>query len=144
MICEIVREAIDVRAIEASVLAPSCGGIVSFCGVVRERADDGREVEGLYYEAHEGMARASFMAIAEEVRATMPEVRLAIVHRVGALSIGEVAVAVVAAAPHRAEAFAAARFAIDALKERSPIWKQERYCDGERVWVENRCSGERQ
>jgi len=144
VIFDIVREAIDVRAIEANVLAPACGGIVSFCGVVRERADDGRAVEGLHYEAHEAMARASFIAIAEEVRATMPEVRLAIVHRVGALSIGEVAVAVVAAAPHRAEAFAAASFAIDALKERSPIWKHERYCDGTREWVENRCSGERQ
>jgi molybdopterin synthase catalytic subunit len=144
VIFEIVREAIDVRAIEASVLAPACGGIVSFCGVVRERADDGREVEGLHYEAHDAMARASFIAIAEEVRATMPEVRLAIVHRVGALRIGDVAVAVVAAAPHRAEAFAAARFAIDALKERSPIWKQECYRDGERVWVENRCGGDRQ
>lgn len=142
MLFEIVRDPIDLRSIERAVLAPGCGGIVSFCGTVRERADDGRAVEGLRYEAHEAMARASFREIADEVRATMPEVRLAIVHRIGALNVGEIAVAVVAAAPHRAEAFAAARFAIDALKERSPIWKQERYCDGERLWVENRCGEE--
>jgi len=139
---EIVRAPIDVAAVVDAVRAPACGGIASFYGIVREMADDGRAVEGLTYEAHEMMARASFIAIADEVRATMPEVRLAIVHRIGELSVGEVAVAVVAAAPHRSEAFAAARFAIDALKERAPIWKQERYCDGARAWIENRCAGE--
>ncbi|MGC8485956.1 MAG: molybdenum cofactor biosynthesis protein MoaE [Candidatus Baltobacteraceae bacterium] len=138
----IVDGAIDPRALEAAVLAPECGGIVSFSGVVRESADDGRAVTGLRYEAHVAMAEASFREIADEIRARMPDVRLAIVHRIGELVVGEIAVVVAAAAPHRAEAFAAARFAIDALKERAPIWKEEHYRDGAHAWIENRC-GER-
>ena len=137
----IVDEAIDPRALEAAVGAPACGGVVCFTGVVRESADGGRAVTGLRYEAHVAMAEASFRQIVDELRATMPEVRLAIVHRVGDLAVGEIAVVVAAAAPHRAEAFAAARFAIDALKERAPIWKEEHYRDGARAWIENRCGG---
>ncbi len=135
----IVDEPIDPRALEAAVRTPACGGVVSFCGVVRESADDGRAVIGLRYEAHAGLARASFVEIADEIQATMPEVRLAIVHRIGELAVGDIAVVVVAAAPHRSEAFTAARSAIDALKERAPIWKEERYRDGARAWIENRC-----
>ena len=136
---EIVEAPIDPQAVEAAVRAPACGGIVSFSGVVRESADDGRAVSGLRYEAHAAMARASFAEIADEIRRTMPEVRLAIVHRIGELVVGEIAVVVAAAAPHRADAFAAARYAIDELKERAPIWKEERYRDGARLWIENRC-----
>ena len=84
---EIVEAPIDPQAVEAAVRAPACGGIVSFSGVVRESADDGRAVSGLRYEAHAAMARASFAEIADEIRRTMPEVRLAIVHRIGPMPL---------------------------------------------------------
>jgi molybdopterin synthase catalytic subunit len=132
-------EPIDVRALEAAVRTDACGGIVTFLGVVRERANDGREVTGLEYEAHEQMAVAEFEAIAGEVAQKLPDVRLGIVHRIGALDIGEIAVAVCAAAPHRGEAFDACEYAIDALKARAPIWKKERYADGTGEWIENAC-----
>ena len=139
MMFEITSDAIDPRAVEASVADAACGGIVSFLGVVRERADDGRPVHGLRYEAYERMALAEFAAIAGEARERFGDVRLAIVHRIGELRIGDVAVVVVAASPHRAAAFDACRYAIDALKERAPIWKKEHYADGEGLWKAN-CS----
>ena len=135
----IQQEAIDARELEAAVRTDTCGGIVSFLGVVRERANDGREVYGLEYEAHEEMALAEFAKIAGEVRERFPNVRLGIVHRIGALAIGEIAVAVCAAAPHRGDAFDACEYAIDELKTRAPIWKKERYTDGSGEWVANAC-----
>ena len=130
---------IDTRELEAAVRDDECGGIVTFLGVVRNRANDGRDVGGLEYEAHEAMALAQFETIASEVRERFPGVRLAIVHRTGALAVGDIAVAVCAAAPHRAEAFDACEYAIDELKARAPIWKKERYTDGSGEWVANAC-----
>ena len=135
----VVREPIDPRALELAVRTDACGGVVTFLGVVRERADDGRSVTGLSYEAHEEMAVAEFVAIAGEVEARHAEVRLGILHRIGELRVGEIAVAVCAAAPHRADAFEACRYAIDQLKSRAPIWKKEQYTDGTGEWVENEC-----
>ncbi len=135
----IVRDAIDPRALEAAVWSRSCGGVAMFLGVVRDLADDGRAVNGLSYEAHEAMALAEFATIAHEVSERWPGVRLGIVHRIGDLRVGEIAVAVCAAAPHRAEAFESARYAIDELKERAAIWKKEHYADGTGDWVANEC-----
>jgi molybdopterin synthase catalytic subunit len=135
----IQQEAIDAGELEAAVRTDACGGIVTFLGVVRERANDGREVHGLEYEAHEEMALAEFAKIAGEVRERFPNVRLGIVHRIGALAIGEIAVAVCAASPHRGDAFDACEYAIDELKARAPIWKKERYTDGSGEWVANAC-----
>jgi molybdopterin synthase catalytic subunit len=132
-------EPIDARELEAAVRSDGCGGIATFLGVVRDRANDGRAVNGLEYEAHEAMALAEFETIAVEVRERFPGVRLAIVHRTGALNIGETAVAVCAAAPHRSEAFDACEYAIDELKARAPIWKKERYTDGSGEWIANAC-----
>ncbi|MBV8067035.1 MAG: molybdenum cofactor biosynthesis protein MoaE [Candidatus Eremiobacteraeota bacterium] len=129
----IVREAIDLRVLEA-VARKGDGGIVTFCGVVRERADDGRLVGSLWYEAFEPMAVREFETIAAEARDRFGDIRLAIVHRIGELSIGEISVAIVAAARHRGTAFDACRYAIDQLKLRAPIWKQERYIDGDSQW----------
>lgn len=133
----IVREAIDPRAVEASVRDASRGGVVTFLGVVRERSDDGRAVRGLSYESYEPMALAEFQAIADEARERFADVRVAIVHRIGDLSIGDVAVAVCAASPHRADAFDACEYAIDAVKARAAIWKKERYADGSDEWRAN-------
>lgn len=112
---------------------------MTFLGVVRERADDGRAVTGLSYEAFEPMAIRTFETIAGEARERFGDVRLAIVHRVGDLVIGDVAVAVVAAAVHREAAFAACSYAIDELKQRAPIWKKEHYADGVSEWKVNAC-----
>jgi molybdopterin synthase catalytic subunit len=133
----IVRECIDPRALEDAVRTDECGGIVTFLGVVRERAQDDRPVTGLSYEAHESMALDVFAAIGEELRARFPKIQLRIVHRVGELRIGEIAVAVCAAAPHRGEAFDACEYAIEQLKARAPIWKKEHYTDGAGEWIEN-------
>ncbi len=135
----ITRETIDPRALEASVRRDANGGVVTFLGVVRERASDGREVNGLSYEAYEEMAIAEFERIAEEARERFGAVELAIVHRVGDSSIGDISVAVTAASVHRGVAFDACEYAIDELKRRAPIWKKERYVDGQETWVRNEC-----
>ncbi|MBV8374634.1 MAG: molybdenum cofactor biosynthesis protein MoaE [Candidatus Eremiobacteraeota bacterium] len=129
-----VEEKIDVAAVEAAVRCDSCGGVVAFLGIVRERADDGRAVERLYYEAFESMAIGEFETIAAEVKDRFGALRVAIVHRVGDLAIGEVAVAVAVSAEHRQAAFAACEYAIDELKRRAPIWKKELYADGSEQW----------
>ena len=130
---------IDPRALEAAVGNDACGGIATFLGVVRATSHDGRAVTGLSYEAHEAMALAEFALIGNEVAERWPGTRLGIVHRVGELTLGDIAVCVVAAAPHRAEAFEACRYAIDALKARAPIWKKEHYADGDGDWIANEC-----
>ncbi len=135
----IVHDPIDPRALEAAVWSQSCGGVAMFLGVVRDTAHDGRSVTGLSYEAHEAMALAEFASIAQQVAQRFSGVRLGIVHRTGELTVGEIAVAVCAAAPHRAQAFEACRYAIDELKARAPIWKKEHYTDGTGDWVANEC-----
>ncbi len=109
------------------------GGLVTFTGVVRDQTR-GRKVERLEYEAYAPMAEKKLAEIAQEAQAKWPGARLAILHRVGALTPGEAAVVIAASAPHRQEAFRACEYAIDRLKEDVPIWKKERYEDGE-VWV---------
>ena len=122
------------------VPGPGDGGVVRFLGIVRDRGPDGRRVVGLTYQAYEPMAVAEFERIAAEACAHYGDVRLGILHAVGELDAGEIAVAVIAAAPHRAAAFEACRFAIDALKARAPIWKNERYADGTSAWSANEAS----
>jgi len=94
----------------------------------------GRAVVSLEYEAHESMALAVLAEIADEIAARFGVERLAIVHRTGSVPLGEVSIAVVAVAPHRDAAFAAARYAIDETKARAPIWKAEQFADGH-VWI---------
>jgi molybdopterin synthase catalytic subunit len=111
----------------------SYGGLVTFSGTVRKETG-GRRVVHLEYEAHVPMARKSFERIGAEVAQQWPGARLAIVHRIGRLLPGELAVVIAAAAPHRTAAFRACEFAIEQLKAEAPIWKKEFYEDGE-VWV---------
>jgi len=123
------------------------GGVVAFLGRTRvtpgtpapgQEAEAarhaGREVQGLEYEAFEPMALAVLGEIADEIEARFGVRRLAIVHRTGPVPLGDTSVLVVAVAPHRDAAFAAARYAIDETKARAPIWKAERFADGQ-VWV---------
>jgi molybdopterin synthase catalytic subunit len=117
-----------------SVRSPGCGGIVTFTGVVRDHSR-GQRILHLEYEAYEPMAEAEMQRISGEVCARWPEARIALTHRVGRLEIGEAAVMIAVAAPHRAQAFEACRYAIDALKRSVPIWKKEFGAEGT-CWVE--------
>lgn len=117
----------------AAVISPETGGVCTFTGLVR-RHSRGVTVERLEYEAYAGMAEKVIRALVDELEAEVPGARIAIEHRVGALAIGDAAVVIAAAAPHRAEAFTACRAAIDRLKDRAPIWKKEFGDDGA-VWV---------
>ncbi len=121
---------IDVSALEASVAGSAHGALVTFVGRARDHADDGRTVLELEYEAYPEMATAVLREISAEAEARWPGSAVAVVHRTGLVPIGEAAVAIVAAAPHRFEAYEASRFVIEAIKQRLPIWKRERFADG--------------
>jgi len=113
----------------AAVAGPGMGGIVTFTGMVR-RHSRGVMVEHLEYEAYGTMAVREMTRLCDEIEAEHPGARLAVEHRVGSLEVGELAVVIAAAAPHRAEAFTACRAMIDRLKDRVPIWKKEVGDDG--------------
>ncbi|MGH7390421.1 MAG: molybdenum cofactor biosynthesis protein [Candidatus Rokuibacteriota bacterium] len=127
-------EPLSPDAIAAEVDEPGAGGVVIFSGVVRNETG-GRPVKFLEYEGHVAMAEAKLREIGETARARWPGIkRVAILHRLGRLEIGESSVLIAVSAAHRAEAFEACRYAIDTLKRTVPIWKKEHFEDGE-VWV---------
>ena len=127
---------IDVARVLAAVEGPGEGGIVLFLGRVRDEAR-GRRVRQLDYDAYEGMAQSELAELERVALAEHGAARVALVHRTGRLVVGELAVAIAVAAPHRAQAFDACRWLIDALKQRVPIWKKEWYADGSE-WVSDR------
>ena len=113
-------------------LRPDCGAVVLFSGTVRNHAEGREGVQHLTYEAYEEQALVRMRAIADEIRDRWPTTgRIALVHRLGRMVVTESTVLVVVSSPHRAEAFEAARFGIDALKESVPIWKHEVWDGGE-------------
>ena len=116
-----------------AVGGPERGGLVTFTGTVRTETR-GRPVRALSYEAYPGMAERAMTAIGREIESRWPGTRVAIVHRVGTLVPGEAAVVIAVSAPHRAAAFEGCRHAIERLKADVPIWKKERFEDGEE-WV---------
>ena len=124
---------IDPRALVADVMRRSDGAYVLFEGVVRDH-HEGRAVESIFYDAYRPMAEKEIGIIVQDVQARFPDVALAVVHRLGHLVVGDASIAIVAASPHRAEAFGACRLVIDRIKETVPIWKKERGPDGEE-WV---------
>ena len=128
------REPIRVEEIVEEVRRDSDGAVALFLGTVRDH-NAGRRVVRLEYSAHPEMAQAEMTRIAEEAGRRFEVSRVAIVHRVGSLDIGEVSVGVAVAAAHRADAVDACRFAIDTLKDRVPIWKKEHF-EGGVVWIE--------
>jgi molybdopterin synthase catalytic subunit len=127
---------IDVARVLAAVEGPGEGGVVLFLGRVRDEAR-GRRVRQLDYDAYEGMALSELAELERLALAEHGAARVALVHRIGRLTVGELAVAIAVAAPHRAQAFDACRWLIDALKQRVPIWKKEWYADGSE-WVSDR------
>ena len=118
---------------QREVAGPDCGAEVHFVGIVRN-ATRGKPVVALEYEAYSQMALSIFDKIAKEAALHWPGARLAIHHRVGRLEPGVASVIIAAASPHRDDAFAACRHAIEALKKDAPIWKKELYADGS-SWV---------
>ena len=110
------------------------GAVATFAGLVRNH-NQGRTVRFLEYEAYEPLAVRALVRIIDEARDIWPDARLAVHHRIGRLEIGEASVAVVSASPHRGNAFAACRYAIERVKQIVPIWKHEHFEGGD-VWLE--------
>jgi molybdopterin synthase catalytic subunit len=130
----LVRDPIPAGEIAASLKAPEDGAVVTFDGIVRNNSHGHRTLY-LEYEAYEPMALAKMRQIGAELRERFPIHRIAIVHRLGRLEIGETSVLIVISSPHRRAAFDACRCAIDTLKRTAPIWKKE-YFAGGAVWAE--------
>jgi molybdopterin synthase catalytic subunit len=133
-LARIVDAPIDGARLLREAVAPSDGAALLFLGVVREE-NDGRPVSRLEYSAYAPMAEREMLRIADEARVRFGTGRIAVEHRVGALAIGEASVAIVVAAPHRAEVYEASRHVIEELKRRVPVWKREGYVDGDTAWV---------
>jgi molybdopterin synthase catalytic subunit len=129
-----VRESeLSVDEVRAAVADSAAGGIVLFAGAVRDNDHD-QAVTDLSYTAHPS-AEAELRRVAEVIAQKFPVLAIAAVHRVGDLAIGDLAVVVAVACPHRAEAFDACRALIDELKASVPIWKHQRFVDGTSEWV---------
>ncbi len=134
---------LDLNEAIAAVQTDEVGGLSIFVGTVRNH-NDGRPVTLLEYQAYESMAEKQMRKIAEGIAQEIPGARLAALHRVGSLTIGEAAVICVAATPHRDEAFRACRMLIDRIKEDVPVWKREHGPDGPYWvgWEDARCRGD--
>ena len=129
-----VREApLSLDEVVEAVREATCGGLVTFVGMVRDH-DHGKAVDGLGYSAHP-LATEQLAAVCTRVANAHSTARVGAVHRVGQLAVGDLAVVVAVAAPHRGEAFAACRELIDTLKHEVPIWKHQVFADGEDEWV---------
>jgi len=124
---------LDLDEVIAAVTTPSHGGVATFTGVVRSESR-GRRIVRLEYEAYQPMAERKLAEIGGEIEKEHPGARLAVVHRLGRLEVGEAAVVIAASAPHRAAAFADCQAAIDRIKQSVPIWKKEVADDGEE-WI---------
>lgn len=134
--CWLTEQPLDVADAIARVSGPGKGGIVTFIGAVRDQAR-GSQIDHLEYEAYPEMAEREMQKISDAAAERWPGVAVSIGHRAGYLEIGDIAVVVAAAAPHRGDAFEACRYAIDTLKQTVPIWKKEFATDGE-YWVDDR------
>jgi len=137
---EVVREKIDVDKILQAVNDYGTGGMVIFVGRVRDHAN-GHPVVRMEYEGYEKMAKAELRKIATAMESRWPVKKIAIVHRLGMLELGEASVVIAVACAHREQAFAACQFAIDTLKKTIPIWKKEYSADGA-SWVDGVVPGQ--
>lgn len=131
----VTRERIDPADVLARVGGDGDGAVLLFLGTVRNH-NEGAPVEGLTYEAYESMAERELERIATEAAERAGTDRVAVVHRVGELAIGDISVAIAVSSPHRAEAFEASRYVIEEIKKRLPVWKREHYVGGASGWVE--------
>jgi molybdopterin synthase catalytic subunit len=124
---------LSVDEVYQAIRDPEAGGIALFVGTVRDH-DSGRDVRSLDYSAHPA-AEAAMRAVAEKIAADLDIRGIAVAHRVGSLAIGDIAVIVGVSAPHRADAFEAARVLINEVKQQTPIWKHQDFADGTDEWV---------
>jgi molybdopterin synthase catalytic subunit len=125
---------IDAADVLRRVQRPEAGAVVLFLGTARQFTA-GRETAELAYEAYRDMAENELARLEADARRRWPLVECALVHRVGIVPVGEPSVAVATSSAHRDAAFEAARWLIDTLKASAPIWKQERYADGQTEWI---------
>ena len=125
---------LDTEALVRALDTAGVGAVTTFIGLVRDH-NLGRRVLHLEYEAYDALALRGLDLIVAEAVGQWPAVRMAIHHRIGRMEIGEASVAIAAASPHRGDAFAAARYAIERIKQIVPIWKHE-YFEGGDVWIE--------
>jgi len=130
----IVEQPIDSCALLAEVAAHRHGATVLFVGMVRDM-NDGEPVKALDYTAYGAMAERELRDIVAEAESRWSGSDIVVEHRIGSLALGDVSVAIAAAHPHRGEAFDAARYVIEELKKRLPVWKREHYADGRTEWV---------
>ncbi len=131
---ELTQHQIDFASLTESVRSHRAGAVVLFLGTVREFTGEARTA-WLEYEAFPEMATAAMQRLEAEVRERFSVIEVAMSHRYGRLSLGDIAVAVAVSSPHRAQAFEAGRWLIDTLKESVPIWKKEHYADGATEWL---------
>lgn len=116
----------------AWAVRPDCGAVVLFSGTARDHSEGREDVSLLEYEAYEEHAVPRLALVVEELRERWPDIRrVAMIHRIGPVPVGETAVIVAVSSPHREAAFSAGKFGIDALKSSVPIWKREKWRDGE-------------
>jgi molybdopterin synthase catalytic subunit len=128
----LTRHPLDLADLLAEVQGPERGGTCTFLGTVRNDGD----VTGIDYSAYEAMAFEEIERILSEATAQWPEARVTLQHRLGLIPVGEASIGIVAAAPHRDDAFAACRFVIEEVKKRLPVWKKEHHVDGTAAWVD--------
>ena len=131
----IVTDPIVPEDVLARVGSDEDGAAILFLGVVRDHAD-GRAVSGMRYDAYQEMAESVLGEIAEEAAARLGTDRVAVLHRTGELTIGDVSVAIAVSSPHRAQAYDASRYVIEEIKNRLPVWKKEHHADGREEWVD--------
>lgn len=134
IVSQVGPDPIDPSAVLARVGSDADGAVILFLGTVRNHAE-GRAVSGMTYEAYASMAEGVLAEIAGEAGERFGTDRLAVVHRTGALTLGEISVAIAVSTPHRAEAYDASRYVIEEIKKRLPVWKHEHFADGGSDWV---------
>lgn len=131
----ITTEPLSADQVLAAVAAPDDGAVLLFLGTVRNH-NDGRQVDGMRYDAYVEMAGSVLAEIAAEAAERLGTDRIAVAHRIGELRIGEVSVAIAVSSPHRAQAYDASRYVIEEIKRRLPVWKREYYVDGDAHWLD--------
>ncbi len=131
----LTREEIEVEKICREIVHPACGALLTFQGTVRNE-QDGKAVEKIFYEVYESLAKKQLEAIAERISERWGIHRIALVHRVEWVNVGETSVFIALASPHRLRAFEALSFAIEQVKTTVPIWKKEFFSETESHWVQ--------
>ncbi len=131
----LTRNPIFLAQLLAEASSPACGGTCVFLGTVRSGPEE-RGVTAIEYSAYEEMVEGELGRIVAEVGERWSGARVALRHRLGVIAAGEASIVIVAAAPHRAQAFEACRYVIEEVKRRVPVWKKELRADGTEVWVD--------